>query len=454
MLKSAAIAIVIVAAAFAIACNAGPPPDAATPAAATATATAIPTLAPTPTVEPTATPAPTWTPTPEPTLTPTPTPAPTWTPQPTYTPEPTATPLPTPTTRPTNTPRPTPTPWPTATPDPRELTYEARRLAEEGEAYYDSGECYAATWSYRNAIDAQGRPNAFLEHALAAAYDCDENYDKAIVHYKKSLALENDSATRTSLSWAYYKRGLCQESVHHALWALQLPDEIYAGGAHSHVRANEVAAKCYEKQGNLPDALEHIKQALDTAKRYNHPVADIDELTAELNRLTSFNREPEPTPDSGRSDMYSWESDQSVFWIMYPGDCGRVQWRGADSWSNLNGCGLNLLSSVVVFITEWAPDPIFAGINTADFVDDFAAELRDDSDYRNVRRDAIQTNQGRTLEIVRSDFRNSRSTSVSGFYFHPDTGALFRIRMFYSAENRLLNAYDVDSALRSFTVLR
>lgn len=334
------------------------------------------------------------------------------------------------------------------------MTHEARRLADEGNEYYEAGQCNAATWSYRKAIDAQGRPNAFLEHELAVAYDCDENYDKAIVHYKKSLAVENDSTTRTSLAWAYYRNDLCQSALHHALWALQLPDEIYKGGNHSHVSANEVAAKCYEKQGQLPDALTHIEQALGLAKQYNHPAADIDRLTAELNKLTAFNRKPEPTPDSVRSDMYSWESDQRVFWIMYPNDCGRVQRREDDSWSNLNGCGLNLPTSVVVYITEWAPNSAFAGVSTADFVDDFAAKLRDDPDYRNVRRDAVQTYQGRTLEIIRADSSNSPSTSVSAFYFHPDTGALFNIRMFYSGENRLLNAFEVDSALASFTVLR
>lgn len=163
-----------------------------------------------------------------PTLTPTPTPAPTYTPQPTYTPVPTATPLPTPTPTPTPTatPRPTPTPFPTATPDPKNLTSEARRLADEGKEYYESDQCEAATWSFRNAKDAQGRPNAYLEHWLAVAYACDGNLDKAIFHYKKSLALENDSTTRTNLAWVYYRGGYCSSAIQEALRALELRDEI------------------------------------------------------------------------------------------------------------------------------------------------------------------------------------------------------------------------------------
>ena len=139
---------------------------------------------------------------------------------------------------------------------------------------------------------------------------------------------------------------------------------------------------------------------------------------------------------------------------MYPGNCGRLQRRDDDSWSNLHGCDLNLPTWVSVFITERAPNQAFAGVSTADFVDDFAAELRDDPDYTSVRRYAVQTNQGRTLEIVRSDFRNSRSISVSAFYFHPDTGALFSFSMLYPVDTRLQNSTRVDFALKTFTVLR
>lgn len=335
------------------------------------------------------------------------------------------------------------------------MNYEARRLAEEGKSHYDARDCYAATWSYRNAIDAQGRPNAFLEHALAVAYDCDENYDKAIFHYKKSLAIENDSPTRTSLARVYYKKGLCQESLHHALRALQLPDAIYAGGAHTHVRANEITAKCYEKQGKLPEALEHIEQALGLAKRYNHPTADIDRLTTELNRLKSFNRKPAPTPDYGGiiSNMYSWESDQRVFWVMYPDDCGRVQRQADGEWGNLDRCN-SIQSFYPVNIKESPPDSELTSVNAAEWLDDFAAGMRDDSSYTNVRRDQILTSQGRILEIIRSDFTSSDAASVYAIYVHPDTGATFSIILAYPTTTLWLASYEVDFALRSFTVLR
>ena len=287
------------------------------------------------------------------------------------------------------------------------------------------------------------------------AYACDDNFGKAIFHYKKSLALENDSTTRTNLAWVYYRGGYCSSAIQEALRALELPDETYSSGKHSHVQANEVAARCYEQQGQLPEALAHMEEARGLAKHYNHPTDDIDRLTYEVNKIASFNRKPEPTPHYGgvASGRYYWESDQRVFWVMYPGDCGRVRRQEDGEWNNLNQCR-TIRSFYPVSIDETPPDQTFTSINAAEWLDDFADELKDDPSYVRVRRDQIQTNQGRTLEIIRSDFASFGGASVYAFYIHPDTGATFTILLGYATANRWLDSYEVDAALRSFTVLR
>ena len=196
-----------------------------------------------------------------------------------------------------------------------------------------------------------------------------------------------------------------------------------------------------------------MEEALGLAKQYNHPAYDIDRLAAEVSKLTSLNRKPEPTPDYVRSGMYSWESDQRVFWIQYPRGCGPL-WRQKDgSWSNFDSC-INARSFYPVNIDEAPPDPSLASVNAAEWLDDLADRFRNDSRYARVLRDRIYTNQGRTLEIVRGYFASRDRATVSAFYVHPETGATFTIVMGYATTTWQQDSYAVDSALRSFTVLR
>ena len=337
------------------------------------------------------------------------------------------------------------------------LTREARRLANEAEGYYDAGHYKAAIRTYLQAIDAQGQPNAYLEHRIALAYSGDRNYDKAIIHYQKSLDIENDSGTRTNLAWVYYRNELCASAIQEAQRALRLPDEAYTGGTRSHVSANKVAARCYEQQGNLSEALKHATEALTLAQLNNYSADDIDELTAAVNKLTSLTRRPDPTPFYGTppTGMLTWKSEQGAFWIQYPGGCHHLELQEDGWWENELRCTLDVL--IRVHIKEWPPSLNRASRNTAEWVDEVAANWRDNPDYTRFYRDQVYTQQGRTLELIRYEFKYSNDTpgtSVSGFYIHPDTGALFRVRMHYATETAAQNWANVDFALKSFTVLR
>lgn len=337
------------------------------------------------------------------------------------------------------------------------LTHGARRLADAAYEYYESGHYKAAIRTYLQAIDAQGQPNAYLEHKIALAYSGDQNYNKAITHYQKSLDIENDSAIRTILAWTYYRKELCTSAIQEALRALRLPYESYSIGWSAHVSANEVIARCYEEQGNLPEALEHATEALTLAQLNNYSADDIDELTAQVNKLTSLTRQPNPTPDYGIAPtaMLTWESEQGSFWIQYPGGCHNLELQQDGWWSNDLRCTLGVL--IRVHIKEWPPSINFASRDTAEWVDEVAADWRDNPDYTRFYRDQTYTKQGRTLELIRYEFKyrdDTPGTSVSGFYIHPDTGALFRVRMHYATETAAQNEPNVDFALKTFTVLR
>lgn len=154
--------------------------------------------------------------------------------------------------------------------------------------------------------------------------------------------------------------------------------------------------------------------------------------------------------------MYSWESEQRVFWIMYPDSCGPVERQLDGSWDNLRLCN-DADTFFMVSIEEAPPDPSSADANIALLTDYLAADLRTNPVYSGVLRSQIQTNQGRTLEIIRSTLGAGAATevkSVSGFYLHPDTGALFTIVMLYPVIKKPQNAAKADFALKSFTVLR
>lgn len=310
---------------------------------------------------------------------------------------------------------------------------------------------------FQQAIDAQGHPNAHLEHQIALAYSRDENYDQAIAHYQKSLDIENDSGTRTNLAWVYYRKELCQSAIEEALRALRLSDEAYTDGTRAHVSANRAAARCYEQQGKLPEALEHATEALTLAQLHNHPADDIDELTAEVNKITSLTRQPDPTPNYGTppTGMLTWESEQSAFWIQYPGGCHHLEMQDNGWWENDLKCTQDVL--IRIYIKEWPPSLNRASRNTAEWVDEVAEDWGRDPDYSELYRDRLYTKQGRTMELIRYKFEYSGGTpgtSVAGFYIHPDTGALFRVRMHYATKTGEQNAPNVDFALKSFTVLR
>lgn len=337
------------------------------------------------------------------------------------------------------------------------LTRAARRLADEADEYYESGHYKAAIRTYLQAIDAQGHPNAYLEHQIALAYSSDHDYGKAIVHYQKSLAIENDSGTRTNLAWVYQRNELCTSAIQEALRALRLPDESYSSGRRAHISANEVVARCYEEQGNLPEALEYATESLTLAQLNNYSADDIDELTAQVNKLTSLTRQPDPTPDYGIAPtaMLTWESEQGAFWIQYPGGCHNLELQQDGWWSNDLRCTLGVL--IRVHIREWPPSINFASRDTAEWVEEVAADWRKDPDVSKMYRDRIHTKQGRILELIRNEFKyrnDTPGTSVSGFYIHPDTGALFRVRMHYATETAAQNEPNVDFALKTFTVLR
>ena len=337
------------------------------------------------------------------------------------------------------------------------LTSEARRLSNEANAFYDAGHYKAAIRTYLQAIDAQGHPNAFLEHEIAAAYASDKDYDQAIVHYQKSLDIENDSGTRTNLAWVYYRSGLCESAIREALRALGLPDEAYTGGTRAHVSANELAARCYEEQGDLTEALEHATEALTLAQLHDHPADDIDKLTSEVNKLTSLTRQPDPTPYYGTppTGMLRWVSEQNTFWIQYPGGCHHLELQEDGWWQNDRRCTQDVLISIT--LREWPPSRNRASLDIDEWVDGIAGDWGDNPGYSDMYRDQIHTKQGRTMEVIRWKFNYSDgtpATSVVGFYIHPHTGALFRVRMHYATKTAAQNGPNVDFALKSFTVLR
>ena len=310
---------------------------------------------------------------------------------------------------------------------------------------------------YLQAIEAQGHPNANLEHQIALAYSSDRNYDQAIVHYQKSLDIENDSGTRTNLAWVYYSSELCEAAIREALRALRLPDEAYTGGTRAHVSANELAARCYEEQGDLTEALEHATEALTLARLHEHPADDIDDMTAKVNKLTSLTRQPDPTPYYGTppTGMLTWVSEQDAFWIQYPGGCHHLELQEGGWWENDRRCTQDVL--IRIFIREWPPDLQFADRDTAEWVDGIAEDWGDNPGYRDMYRDRIHTKQGRAMELIRWKFNygdGTPATSVVGFYIHPDTGAIFRVTMNYAVETAAQNGPNVDFALKSFTVLR
>lgn len=337
------------------------------------------------------------------------------------------------------------------------LTSDARRLANEADAFYDAGHYKAAIRTYLQAIDAQGHPNAYLEHEIAAAYNRDRNYEQAIVHYRKSLDIENDSSTRTNLAWVYYRSDLCPEAIREALRALQLPDEAYSGGTRAHVSANKLVARCYEDQGDLTAALEHADEALTLAQLHQHPADDIDDLTAEVNKLTALTRQPDPTPNYGTppTGMLKWTSEQGAFWIPYPGGCHHLELQEDGWWVNDQRCSAEVL--IRVTIREWPPSRHRVNLDIDEWVDDIADDWGDDPGYSGMYRDRVHTQQGRTMELIRWKFNYGDGTpgiSVAGFYIHPHTGALFRIRMHYATETAAQNRPIVDFALKYFTVLR
>ena len=346
---------------------------------------------------------------------------------------------------------------PTATPDPSVLKRDARRLANEAAAYYAAGHYKAAIRTYLQAIAAQGHPNAGLEHDIALAYTSDRNYDQAIVHYRKSLAIENDSGTRTNLAWVYYRSDLCPAAIQEALRALRLADEPYSDGTRAHASANQVAARCYEEQGNLTQALEHVAEALTLAQLHQHPADDIDELAAKLNKLTALTRQPDPTPNYGAAPtaMLTWTSEQDAFWIPYPGGCHHLELQEDGWWVNDQRCTLDTLIGIA--IREWPPSQNLVSLDIDEWVDGIAEDWGDNPGYRDLYRDRVHTQQGRTLELIRwkFDYRDGTpGTSVAGFYIHPNTGALFRVRLHYAAENWERNRPIVDFVLNNFTVLR
>ena len=307
------------------------------------------------------------------------------------------------------------------------------------------------------AIDAQGRPNADLEHWLAFAYTRDRNYNQAIAHYQKSLSIENDSPTRANLAWVYYRSGRCQSAIQEALRTLRLPDEAFPSGRRAHVSANDVAALCYEQQGKLPDALEHATEALRLAQLHNHSADHIATLTDYVNEIKSLIRLPVPTPNYGTppTEMLTWESEQGTFWIQYPSSCGPVQLQDDDWYENGLICDNDVLISVA--IREWLPDPERATRNVAEWVDGIVAEWRDDPGYSGMYRDRVHTQQGRTMELIRTKYTYSSgrsATGIDGFYIRPHTGELFRVIVDYATESQAQYAPIVDFVLKSFTVLR
>ncbi len=217
----------------------------------------------------------------------------------TSTPRPTYTPYPTPTPAPTATPRPTYTPYattaratvtPTNAPDyvlVGDMDYfgpDAYRLVEEGTEHFESGRYEAAIESFKEAIRAHTRPSAVLENRIGLAYSYMEEPDLAIQHFSNAIEIEDTSTDRVNRGLAYLMVGQCDAAVTDAKAALAMAPESVVG-FHTDAEANTLLANCYELEGDLLAALQHLEAAIAIAEENSYLEIDLEILRVWLDDL-------------------------------------------------------------------------------------------------------------------------------------------------------------------------
>ena len=93
-----------------------------------------------------------------------------------------------------------------------------------------------------------GKPSVVLEEWIALAYYVLEQYDIAIAHHSKAIAINDNATSRVNRAFSYRDNAQCELAVVDAKAAL-VQEPATGAGYSTDVDANFLLAWCYYEQG-------------------------------------------------------------------------------------------------------------------------------------------------------------------------------------------------------------